>query len=1037
MPGNTVDPVEQHRGIYEQLLKVRESKTVSLKPCPMLRQQIEGLDGTLEPFRLRYYQVQGTFHMLKLRRMVLGDACGLGKCVTGDTLLETSRGLVPIQDLAPLGILEKDSFHDPAEPTRIRTRDGYAPVRRFYWGGEVETRVLTTRNGYQVEGSKPHPILVRTQNGEHFAPLGDFPEGAYVCIDRTPAVFPTEDPLIPLVEPSAPNARRYQFPKNLNPKLGRLLGYVVGEAWCNSRLTVNISQHRNVNSEAHDDIRGLLLDLFGWEGNGGSKEASRVISVSSTGIRQFLELCGIPQATSRAKTVPVSILNATRETTVQYLRGFFEGEGSPTNGGIEVSSASFELLHQTQLLLLRLGIIGSLTPKRIKGRSDTYWRLQMWGEDAQSFYEDIGFVSQRKNGTLRSSLHRHNPNKDVVPYLSPVVRQIHELLLANSHVGGANTKRRGSGIKQFGRGFGAALYEVLRGVRQPTYRFLRQLLHACAATGTQGAPVETVRRIVDQHYFYDPVRSVKPGFRSVMDLEIDDPRHEFVGNGITNHNTIETIAALSYLWSVEHDNKVIVVAPKSALRQWAAEIHRFARGVRTVVASGTLAKREAAYRVWRDAPTGPDAEKVVLIMNYHILVRDWKQGRFVPPKKDLRKGASVTPGLLDKVTAAAGDVVVVFDEASAFKNTRTQTWDVCAQLAQRAHRVYGLTATLLKNNLMEGFSIYGVVMPGVFTTKTKFMDDFCFVKMQPVGRRKIPVVLGFKNLDRFRERIDPFFLGRQKHEVSNELPTLTTREIRFPMSKTEDAKYAEALSGVLELGDGEVLDYEGSKALTSLMMCQKVVNSLDLLRYREGDLVVDFDEDLEVGKLGSKEQMFQALLSEELDGEKVIVYTRFESLVERLRYLLDKVGIRSVRITGKEGDQEREEAKKRFMDLKSDVRVIFITDAGSESINLQVAAAIVFYDAPWSYGNYVQTLGRPIRIGSPHPNVLCYHLVAERFGKPEEGVHTIDHYVLALLRKKRNVIHKVLGEAAVGALEFEKGGDNIRDLVSMLQGRDG
>jgi len=500
--------------------------------------------------------------------------------------------------------------------------------------------------------------------------------------------------------------------------------------------------------------------------------------------------------------------------------------------------------------------------------------------------------------------------------------------------------------------------------------------------------------------------------------------------------TIETIAALCYLWSIEHNNKVIVVAPKSALRQWAGEIQRFAKGVRTVIASGTLAKREAAYKAWQEAPTGPDAEKVVLIMNYHILVRDWKQGRFIPEKKALKKGASVVPGLLDRITDSVESLVMIFDEASAFKNSRTQTWDVCAQVASRSHRVYGLTATLLKNHLMEGFSIYGVIMPGVFTTKTKFMDDFCFVKMQPVGRRKIPIVLGFKNLDRFRDRIDTFFLGRQKHEVSAELPTLTTREVRFPMSKVEDAKYCEALSGVLELGSGEVLDYEDSKALTSLMMCQKVVNSLDLLKYREGDFIIDFDEDLEVGKLGSKEQMLQALMAEELDGEKVIVYTRFESVVARLRGLLDQVGIKSVRITGKENDAKREEAKKVFTDMKSDIHVIFITDAGSESINLQAAAAIVFYDAPWSYGNYVQILGRPIRIGSPHPNVLCYHLIAERHGKPEEGVHTIDHYVLTLLRKKRNVINKVLGEAAVGALEFEKGRNSIRDLVGMLQGRD-
>jgi hypothetical protein len=45
----------------------------------MLRTEIVGLDGKLSPMRLRYYQVQGIYHLLKLRRMILGDGTGLGK----------------------------------------------------------------------------------------------------------------------------------------------------------------------------------------------------------------------------------------------------------------------------------------------------------------------------------------------------------------------------------------------------------------------------------------------------------------------------------------------------------------------------------------------------------------------------------------------------------------------------------------------------------------------------------------------------------------------------------------------------------------------------------------------------------------------------------------------------------------------------------------------------------------------------------------------------------------------------------------------
>ena len=155
----------------------------------------------------------------------------------------------------------------------------------------------------------------------------------------------------------------------------------------------------------------------------------------------------------------------------------------------------------------------------------------------------------------------------------------------------------------------------------------------------------------------------------------------------------------------------------------------------------------------------------------------------------------------------------------------------------------------------------------------------------------------------------------------------------------------------------------------------------------------------------------------------------------RLQHILAEAKIKSVRITGKEKDTVRRANQEVFQNLESDTKVIFITDAGSEAINLQAASAMVFYDAPWSWGNYVQLLGRPIRIGSPHQHIVCYHLVAERPREKKKDRKTIDHHVLALLQSKKHLIDRVLGEAAVGALDFDKG-SSTKDLVRKLQGKD-
>lgn len=505
--------------------------------------------------------------------------------------------------------------------------------------------------------------------------------------------------------------------------------------------------------------------------------------------------------------------------------------------------------------------------------------------------------------------------------------------------------------------------------------------------------------------------------------------------------TIEVLGALCYLWAPDKEptNKVIVVTPKSALRQWEGEVARFADGVRCYVVTGKAEERKAIYEAWAKAPVGPNAEKAILLVNYAILQRDWDVGSQIPrlPNGKPDPKGKMIPGLLDRITASVPDLCVVYDEATAFKNTGTKTWQTCSYLSQRAKRCYGMTATLLKNSLMEGFSIYKVVVPALFTTKSAFMNDYCVVKLQPVaGGRKVPVVVGYRNLERFREWIDPYFLGRPKHAVSDELPKLITREITCEMTSAEDAKYKEALSGILTLGDGDVKDYSETTVLTSLIYTQEVVDSLALLKFKTGDEILSgpfLDETITIKDRGSKEDTLMDLLEGELGDQKVIVYTRFEKLVGRLQAICADAGIKSVRITGKESDKQRGVNQKLFQDLNSDIKVIFITDAGSEAINLQAASAIVFYDAPWSWGNYAQLLGRPLRIGSVHDTVVAYHLISERPKDKYKNRKTIDHHVLQLLRAKKVLVEKVLGTTPVGALDFAADRAASKELLKLMQ----
>ena len=138
-----------------------------------------------------------------------------------------------------------------------------------------------------------------------------------------------------------------------------------------------------------------------------------------------------------------------------------------------------------------------------------------------------------------------------------------------------------------------------------------------------------------------------------------------------------------------------------------------------------------------------------------------------------------------------------------------------------------------------------------------------------------------------------------------------------------------------------------------------------------------------------------------------------------------------LRITGSENDRQRETAKTAFLNPDDPTRVICITTAGSEAINLQAANLLICLDTPWSAGDFLQLLGRMIRIGSEHTVCHVIHLVArsDLFSK------TVDHRVLQVLGKKMHLIEAALGRRFKGDCTpmVLQDGDTIQELFASLR----
>lgn len=485
--------------------------------------------------------------------------------------------------------------------------------------------------------------------------------------------------------------------------------------------------------------------------------------------------------------------------------------------------------------------------------------------------------------------------------------------------------------------------------------------------------------------------------------------------------TLQVIAAYSWLLQNDPTLKLLVVTPKSATLQWGEEFEKFTQGISYRIISNEYLK-ETGYNA-RKKQYGAFKEHV-MILGYSSIRSDY-----------------------EAIKEAIGpNYMMIMDEVVAVKNRKTQTHLACKMVSESAKRVYGLSATIIKNGLEEVYCIYNVVVPGLFGNVTKFKNDYCktqLLKLKIGGKdRFIPKIIGYKNLEQFKKLIDPYFLKRKKEDVASELPKLISKKIVLEMSSEQKQLYKKALSGILyeektKQDYYEVLDSlrlnpeddktkkkfdelkekydkfltpEGKKRgkLAALTYCQMISNGPALIN--------------ETGE-SSKEEEFLRLMTEELSAEKVILFTRFKKGLPNLEILCERNNIKYSKITGDENDLERQEARLKFQN-DSTCNLIFITTAGSAALNLQAAGCLIFYDTPWSYGDLVQTIGRAQRIGSIKENILVIHLA-------NRG--TIDMKVLNKVSDKKELSDTVVGGTADGALDFiDTDNETIDELYNSL-----
>ena len=124
-----------------------------------------------------------------LDHVILSGPPGLGKCITSDSLILTAGGWRLFADLIPDGIQPGESA--PVSVT-VQGALGLEPASHVYRSGRVPTVCIRTTNGFEIEGTPHHPVLVASAAGPTWKRLGDLTTHDAVAVSRGARVPGTE-----------------------------------------------------------------------------------------------------------------------------------------------------------------------------------------------------------------------------------------------------------------------------------------------------------------------------------------------------------------------------------------------------------------------------------------------------------------------------------------------------------------------------------------------------------------------------------------------------------------------------------------------------------------------------------------------------------------------------------------------------------------------------------------------------------------------------------------------------------------------------
>lgn len=488
----------------------------------------------------------------------------------------------------------------------------------------------------------------------------------------------------------------------------------------------------------------------------------------------------------------------------------------------------------------------------------------------------------------------------------------------------------------------------------------------------------------------------------------------------------KTIQIAAMINALVHSHQLrgpaLIVAPMTVLRQWVAELHRWAPYVRVCVMheSGAGASGISREKLVHSVQGTP-----AVVLTTYTAMR-----------------------LYCNLLHSAAFQYVILDEGHKISNP-TAAITLAAKSFPTPHRII-LSGSPIQNSLKELWCLFDFVRPGLLGTMARFIEEFETPIGQSKNIRATPLALAtaVECARALQAQIAPYMLRRLKRQVNMSLPQKHERVIRVPLSDQQLEQYVELLaspevqrvlsdtiyypqlagrlnadgrdeSGSLHVAGRQFHLMSGQhqragarlKSFRIMNQLRQICNHADLFAVQRGEDEENrmqlqpglrlnrpvssrasaaagyrcFRSNNPVNVDGSgKLRALQEMLAEwAKHGHRALIFSQTRMMLDIIENLCEQLQYRYVRMDGTTNGHHRQELMDRFNEDDSIFLALLTTRVGGIGVNLIGADRVVIFDPDWNPITDIQARERAWRIGQTR-DVCVYRLITS--GTVEEAI---------------------------------------------------